>query len=32
MGVSVNCLPQMASNPDPPDLNLPSSKDYRHEL
>jgi hypothetical protein len=27
----VNCLLGLASNYNPPDLNLPSSWDYRHE-
>jgi hypothetical protein len=27
----VNCLPRLASNHNPPDLNLPSSWDYRRE-
>jgi hypothetical protein len=26
-----NCLPELASNHDPPDLSLPTSWDYRHE-
>jgi hypothetical protein len=27
----MNYLPELASNCDPPDLSLPSSKDYRSE-
>jgi hypothetical protein len=27
----MNYLTGLASNPDPPDLSLPSSKDYRHQ-